>query len=91
VQPTGRRALLQLISRRECRRLRSRCDRTTNHVAAALTAFGFCVFAISWAWINFTWSASAYDTDDWIYRLMAMVQMVGVIVLFADTSGASGD
>ena len=52
-----------------------------NHVAAALPAFGFCVFAISWAWINFSWFASAYDTDDWIYRLMTMVQMVGVIVL----------
>ena len=52
-----------------------------NHIAAALTAFGFCVFAISWAWINFSWFASAYDTDDWIYRLTTMVQMVGVIVL----------
>jgi low temperature requirement protein LtrA len=41
-----------------------------NHVAAALPAFGFCVFAISWAWINFSWFASAYDTNDWIYRLM---------------------
>ena len=52
-----------------------------NRVAAALSAFGFCVLAISWAWINFSWFASAYDTDDWIYRLMTMVQMVGVIVL----------
>ena len=39
------------------------------------------MFAISWAWINFTWFASAYDTDDWIYRLTTMVQMVGVVVL----------
>jgi low temperature requirement protein LtrA len=36
--------------------------------------------AISWAWINFSWFASAYDTDDWIYRLTTMLQMVGVIV-----------
>ena len=35
-----------------------------NHVAPALTALGFWVFAISWAWINFSWVASAYDTDD---------------------------
>ena len=30
---------------------------------------------------NFSWFASAYDTDDWIFRLTTMVQMVGVIVL----------
>ena len=51
------------------------------HFDAALGAFGFAVFAIVWAWINFTWFASAYDTDDWFYRITTMVQMVGVIVL----------
>jgi len=35
----------------------------------------------SWAWINFSWFASAYDTDDWVYRLTTMLQMVGVLVL----------
>ena len=34
-----------------------------------------------WAWINYSWFASAYDTDDWVFRLATMVQMVGVIVL----------
>ena len=34
-----------------------------------------------WAWINFSWFASAYDTDDWVYRLMTMLQMVGVIIM----------
>jgi low temperature requirement protein LtrA len=53
----------------------------TGHVVAGLTAFLFATFAICWAWINFTWFASAYDTDDWIYRLMTMVQMVGVLIL----------
>jgi low temperature requirement protein LtrA len=52
-----------------------------DHVVDGLIGFGFAAFAISWAWINFTWFASAYDTDDWIYRLTTMVQMVGVIVL----------
>jgi low temperature requirement protein LtrA len=52
-----------------------------DHVRAALLGFSFATFAISWAWINFSWFASAYDTDDWIYRLTTMVQMVGVIVL----------
>jgi low temperature requirement protein LtrA len=36
---------------------------------------------VCWAWINFSWFASAYDTDDWVYRLMTMLQMVGVIIM----------
>ena len=52
-----------------------------NHVAVGLSAFAFATFAICWAWINFSWFASAYDTDDWIYRLTTMLQMVGVIIL----------
>ncbi len=41
----------------------------------------FASFAVSWAWLNYSWFASAYDTDDWVFRLATMVQMVGVIVL----------
>lgn len=52
-----------------------------GHIARGLLAFGFCVFAICWAWISFTWFASAYDTDDWAFRLLTMVQMAGVIIL----------
>jgi len=52
-----------------------------NHVGAGLASFAFATFSICWAWINFSWFASAYDTDDWIYRLMTMLQMVGVIIL----------
>lgn len=51
------------------------------HFATGLLGFGFASFAICWAWINFSWFASAYDTDDWIYRLTTMVQMVGVLIL----------
>lgn len=52
-----------------------------DHVGSGLAAFVFATFAICWAWINFSWFASAYDTDDWIYRLTTMLQMVGVIIL----------
>ena len=52
-----------------------------GEVAAGIGAFAFAMFAICWAWINFSWFASAYDTDDWFYRVTTMVQMVGVIVL----------
>ncbi|HWS71223.1 MAG TPA: low temperature requirement protein A, partial [Thermoanaerobaculia bacterium] len=36
---------------------------------------------ICWAWINFSWFSSAYDTDDWVFRIVTMVQMIGVLVL----------
>ncbi len=52
-----------------------------DHLGAGLTGFAFATFSICWAWINFSWFASAYDTDDWVYRLLTMLQMVGVIVL----------
>src|SRR5262245_34576004 len=52
-----------------------------DHVAEGVLGFSFAVFAVSWAWINFTWFASAYDTDDWVFRLTTMVQMFGVLVL----------
>ena len=44
-------------------------------VAASL-GFSFASFAICWAWINFSWFSSAYDTDDWLFRIATMVQMV---------------
>ncbi|WP_165789085.1 low temperature requirement protein A [Cryobacterium zongtaii] len=45
-------------------------------------------FAIWWAWMNFTWFASAYDTDDVPYRLLTMLQMGGVLVLAAGVPAA---
>jgi Bacterial low temperature requirement A protein (LtrA) len=53
----------------------------SGHVGAGLAGFSFATFAVSWAWIHFSWFASAYDTDDWVYRLTTMLQMVGVLVL----------
>jgi low temperature requirement protein LtrA len=52
-----------------------------NHVGAGLAGFAFATFAVWWAWVNFSWFASAYDTDDWVYRLTTMVQMAGVVIL----------
>lgn len=49
--------------------------------AAALIGFGFASAAICWAWIGFSWFSSAYDTDDWVFRVVTMVQMIGVLVL----------
>ncbi|WP_229275946.1 low temperature requirement protein A [Agromyces kandeliae] len=52
-----------------------------GHFGAATAGFVFAVFAIAWAWINFTWLASAYDNDDVFFRVATMVVMIGVIVL----------
>ncbi|HEX4221536.1 MAG TPA: low temperature requirement protein A, partial [Pseudonocardiaceae bacterium] len=50
-----------------------------GHVIGYAMAF----FAIWWAWVNFTWFASAYDTDDVFYRLLTLLQIAGVLVLAA--------
>lgn len=36
---------------------------------------------VCWVWINFTFFASAFDTDDWFHRILTMVQMVGVVII----------
>src|SRR5664279_4612149 len=48
-------------------------------------------FAIWWAWLNFTWFASAYDTDDVPYRLAVLVQIAGSLVLAAGIPRAFAD
>jgi len=51
-----------------------------GHAGKAVTAFVLAMFAISVAWISFSWFASAFGTDDWLYRALTMVQMIGVVV-----------
>jgi low temperature requirement protein LtrA len=52
-----------------------------GHTGTGVAAFAFAMFAVCWAWINYSWFSSAYDTDDWAYRLVTLVEMVGVIIL----------
>jgi low temperature requirement protein LtrA len=52
-----------------------------GHTWAGIGGFAFAVFAVTWAWLNYSWFASAYDTDDWVFRLATMVQMIGVVIL----------
>ncbi|MEV6753077.1 low temperature requirement protein A [Streptomyces sp. NPDC051214] len=51
-----------------------------GHAARATLAFLLAMFAISVAWISFSWFASAFATDDWLYRALTMLQMIGVVV-----------
>lgn len=52
-----------------------------GHFGAGLLAFATAGFAIYWAWVSFSWFSSAFDTDDWPFRLATMVQMIGVVIL----------
>jgi low temperature requirement protein LtrA len=50
---------------------------------AAIVSYLLVFFAVWLAWVNFTWFASAYDTDDVVYRLSVLVVMTGALVLAA--------
>ncbi|MDR6904489.1 low temperature requirement protein LtrA [Agromyces sp. 3263] len=52
-----------------------------GHWMPAIVGFLFAVFAIWWAWINYSWLASAYDNDDVFFRVATMVEMLGVLIL----------
>ena len=52
-----------------------------GHFGTALIGLAVASFGICWAWSNHSWFASAYDTDDWVFRVLTMVQMMGVLVL----------
>jgi low temperature requirement protein LtrA len=54
-----------------------------NHLLPSIVGFAMVFFAIWWAWMNFTWFASAYDTDDVPYRLTVFVQLTGALILAA--------
>ncbi|HYJ67346.1 MAG TPA: low temperature requirement protein A [Nocardioidaceae bacterium] len=62
-----------------------------DHVADGLAHFALMFFAIYWAWLNFTWFASAYDNDDVGYRLLTLLQVVGVLILAAGIPRAFDD
>ena len=62
-----------------------------GHLGTALLAYPTVFFAIWWAWMNFTWFASAYDNDDVPYRVAALVQIAGVLVIAAGVPRAFED
>ena len=56
---------------------------TEHHVAEGLLGFLTVFFGIWWAWMNFTWFASAYDCDDVPYRLAVFLQITGALIFAA--------
>ncbi|MGW2492672.1 low temperature requirement protein A [Streptomyces sp. NPDC001606] len=59
-----------------------------GHAGSGILSYAMLFFAIWWAWMNFTWFASAYDNDDALYRAVTLVQIAGVLVLAAGVSRA---
>ncbi len=54
-----------------------------DHTAEGVFKFAGAFFAIWWAWMNYTWMASAYDNDDALFRVLTMVVMAGSLTVAA--------
>ncbi|MFZ3470898.1 low temperature requirement protein A [Streptomyces sp. 4.24] len=59
-----------------------------GHPGTGVISYFFVFFGVWWAWMNFTWFASAYDCDDVPYRIATLVQIAGVLVYAAGVSRA---
>ncbi len=59
-----------------------------GHHGSGTLRFALVFFTIWWAWMNFTWFASAYDPDDTPYRLTVLAQITGSLVLAAGVGRA---
>ncbi|WP_045270248.1 low temperature requirement protein A [Microbacterium azadirachtae] len=64
---------------------------TEGHVLDGILNYAIVFFGIWWAWMNFTWFATSFDTDDWLYRVLTIVQMGGVLVLASGIEPAFQD
>ncbi|NLU68086.1 low temperature requirement protein A [Streptomyces sp. HNM0574] len=58
-------------------------DLAAGHFAHGVLSYVPAFFAVWWAWMNFTWFASAYDTDDVPYRVATFVQISGSLIIAA--------
>jgi low temperature requirement protein LtrA len=59
-----------------------------GHAAHGVASFAMVFFAIWWGWLNFSWFASAFDTDDVPYRLATLLQIAGGLTIAAGVSSA---
>jgi low temperature requirement protein LtrA len=64
---------------------------TEGRFGEGVLAYTLVFFAIWWAWMNFTWFASAYDSDDVPYRLTTLIQIAGALILAAGVPRAFDD
>lgn len=62
-----------------------------NHAGTGILSYVTVFFGIWWAWMNFSWHASAYDNDDGPYRIAVMVQIAGCLIIAAGIPRAFGE
>ncbi len=62
-----------------------------GRVGHGVLGYALVFFAIWWAWMNFTWFASAYDTDDVPYRVLTLIQITGALIMAAGAARALED
>lgn len=65
--------------------LADRLHSDVSGVSAYLGYFGL----LWWLWASHTYYADRYDTDDLVYRLLAALQMVAIVVIASALSGAT--
>ena len=54
-----------------------------DHAVDGVIGFVFSFFAIWWAWMNYTWFASAYDSGRPAFRLLTMLIIFGALMMAA--------
>lgn len=62
-----------------------------DHYVDGIIRYLMVFFAIWWTWMNFTWFATEYEIDDWLYRVMTLVQMAGLLVMAGGIPDAMHD
>ena len=59
-----------------------------GHIVDGVGPYLMIFFAIWWAWMNHTWFATSFDTDDWLYRIATILQMGGALLVAAGAEAA---
>lgn len=59
-----------------------------GELGLAVASYIMVFFTIWWAWMNFTWFGTSFAVDDWLYRVMTIIQMAGVLVLASGITAA---
>jgi low temperature requirement protein LtrA len=62
-----------------------------EHLATDVVSYLMVFFAIWWAWMNVTWFASAYDSNDVQWRVSIFIVIAGALVLAAGVPSAFTD
>jgi low temperature requirement protein LtrA len=60
-----------------------------HHTAPALTAYLLLFVPIWWAWMSYTWYATAFSHDDAVTRVLTGAQMLGVLAVAAAIPAAT--